>query len=35
MRQWIAGDYVARYFLDEDVLTINRIWHGKEERQRP
>ena len=35
MRQWIAGDYVVRYFVAEDVLTINRIWHGKENRQEP
>ncbi len=32
MRQWIAGDYIVRYFLDEQVLTVNRIWHGKEDR---
>lgn len=32
MRQWIAGDYVVRYFVDDRVLTVNRIWHGKEER---
>jgi plasmid stabilization system protein ParE len=32
MRQWVAGDYVVRYFLDEQILTVNRIWHGKEDR---
>lgn len=32
MRQWIAGDYVVRYFVDDTILTVNRIWHGKEER---
>ena len=32
MRQWIAGDYVVRYFLDDQILTVNRIWHGREER---
>ncbi len=32
MRQWIAGDYVVRYFIDDQILTVNRIWHGKEER---
>ena len=35
MRQWVAGEYVVRYFVDDDVLTINRIWHGKEDRQVP
>lgn len=35
MRQWIAGDYVVRYFLDDQVLTVNRIWHGREERPEP
>jgi addiction module RelE/StbE family toxin len=32
MRQWVAGDYVVRYFVDGEVLTVNRIWHGKEDR---
>ncbi|MEW6167304.1 MAG: type II toxin-antitoxin system RelE/ParE family toxin [Pseudomonadota bacterium] len=32
MRQWVAGDYVVRYFLDDRILTVNRIWHGKEDR---
>jgi plasmid stabilization system protein ParE len=32
MRQWIAGDYVVRYFVDGEVLTVNRIWHGREQR---
>lgn len=32
MRQWTAGDYVVRYFVDDEVLTVNRIWHGKEDR---
>ncbi len=31
MRQWIAG-YVVRYFVDDHILTVNRIWHGREER---
>ena len=29
LRQWVAGDYVVRYFVDDDVLTIARIWHGR------
>ncbi len=32
MRQWIASDYVVRYFVDDQILTVNRIWHGREER---
>jgi toxin ParE1/3/4 len=32
MRQWVAGDYVVRYFFDDHFLTVNRIWHGKEDR---
>ncbi|MDB5971729.1 MAG: plasmid stabilization system protein [Hydrocarboniphaga sp.] len=35
MRQWIADDYVVRYFVDDQVLTVNRIWHGKEDRPAP
>jgi toxin ParE1/3/4 len=35
MRQLIAGDYIVRYFVMDDVLTVNRIWHGKEHRQAP
>lgn len=32
MRQWIAEDYVVRYFVDAEALTIHRIFHGKERR---
>jgi len=32
MRQWASGDYVVRYFVDDEMLTVNRIWHGKEDR---
>jgi plasmid stabilization system protein ParE len=32
MRQWAADDYVVRYFVDDEMLTVNRIWHGKEDR---
>jgi plasmid stabilization system protein ParE len=34
MRQWVAGNYVVRYFIDEQLLTVNRIWHSKESRPR-
>lgn len=32
MRQWIAGDYVVRYFIDDELVTIIRVWHGREAR---
>ena len=33
VRQWVVGDYVVRYLLQDDqVLIIVRIWHGKEDR---
>ena len=33
VRQWVVGDYVVRYLLqDNQVLIIVRIWHGKEDR---
>lgn len=32
MRQWVAGEYIVRYFIDDQILTVNRIWHGKEAR---
>ena len=32
LRQWVASDYVVRYFLDDHFLTVTRIWHGKENR---
>lgn len=35
MRQWVAGDYVVRYFVDDQILIVNRIRHGKEERSAP
>jgi len=33
VRQWVAGDYVARYVVrgDNEVIVV-RIWHGREAR---
>jgi plasmid stabilization system protein ParE len=33
VRQWVAGDYVIRYLIEnEQNLIIVRIWHGREDR---
>lgn len=33
VRQWVSGDSVIRYLLeDEQSLVIVRIWHGRENR---
>lgn len=33
VRQWVAGDYVARYVVrGTDEVVVVRIWHGKETR---
>jgi len=32
VRELVAGDYIVRYTLDEETLTILRIWHGREAR---
>ncbi len=32
IRELIFGRYVVRYEVREDVLSILRIWHGKENR---
>lgn len=33
VRQWVVGDYVVRYLIQDDqVLVIVRIWHGRENR---
>jgi plasmid stabilization system protein ParE len=32
MRDWVTGDYVARYLLLEDTIVVLRIWHGRENR---
>ena len=32
-RQWVAGDYVARYVVrGTDKVVVVRIWHGRETR---
>lgn len=32
MRDWVTGDYVARYLLLKDRIVVLRIWHGREDR---
>jgi plasmid stabilization system protein ParE len=33
VRQWVTGDYVIRYLIeDKQSLIIVRIWHGREDR---
>jgi plasmid stabilization system protein ParE len=32
VRELVAGDYIVRYILDEETVTILRIWHGREAR---
>ena len=32
VREWIAGDYLARYIVLEEQIIILRIWHTKEDR---
>ncbi len=33
VRQWVAGDYVIRYLIENgQSLIIVRIWHGREDR---
>lgn len=33
VRQWVAGDYIVRYLIDDEQnLIIVRIWHGREDR---
>ena len=32
VRELVAGDYIVRYTIDEETLTILRIWHGREAR---
>ena len=33
IRDLIRGDYVVRYLIKNDLITILRIWHGKEEER--
>ena len=33
VRQWVSGDYVIRYLIENDQrLIIVRLWHGREDR---
>jgi addiction module RelE/StbE family toxin len=32
VREWVARDYVVRYLVLDEVLTVLRVWHGKEMR---
>jgi len=32
VRELVAGDYIVRYTIDEETVTILRIWHGREAR---
>jgi len=32
VRELIAGDYVVRYTIGDETVTILRIWHGREAR---
>lgn len=33
VRQWVSGNYVIRYLIDNDQrLIIVRLWHGREDR---
>ncbi len=31
-RQLVAGDYIVRYSIRENIIYILKIWHGKEIR---
>jgi len=32
VRQLMAGDYIVRYAVRDELIYILKIWHGKEER---
>ncbi len=32
VRELVAGDYIVRYTIGEETVTILRIWHGREVR---
>lgn len=32
LREWVAGNYIARYTIFEEYIVIIRIWHTKEDR---
>lgn len=29
-RQWVAGNYVVHYLLDDVCIVVLRVWHGRE-----
>jgi plasmid stabilization system protein ParE len=32
VRELVSGDYIVRYIIGEETVTILRIWHGREAR---
>ena len=32
VRQWVVGEYVVRYVVRGETVTVVRIWHGREAR---
>ncbi len=32
LREWVAGNYIARYTIFEERIVIIRVWHTKENR---
>lgn len=32
VRELVAGDYIVRYTIDEETVSILRIWHSREAR---
>lgn len=32
VRQWVVGEYVARYVVHGETVTVVRIWYGREAR---
>lgn len=32
LREWVTGNYIARYAIFEEHIVIIRIWHTKEDR---
>lgn len=34
IRDLICGDYVVRYLIQDNVITLLRVWHGKEEERQ-
>ena len=32
VQEWVAGDYVVHYVVQDDLLTVLQVWHGREDR---